>query len=229
MLTHSYITNFPAPLFSSLYFSQEDTDLSGHLTYITTDPNLEQVTGISPQSCSLPYLTSVCEKEISHRPETSLHAEHVKVETSLDTSSSHASDDSDDLGIIENCPIRNEARPSSHEDEQGEKNCTSIQNLEHLPDLPVDSLVEISQHSNTMCDGNKNGDQSLSCQETPTIQLHQVSDAIDDNKATRDDDDVQMIEDMEPDTCEEQAAKKRRLMPLQDGSDDGIIMSESNL
>ncbi|KAJ1416411.1 Ulp1 protease family, C-terminal catalytic domain [Sesbania bispinosa] len=213
----------------SIFSVEEETDLSEQLMYITTDPNFQQVAGISPQTCSLPYLPRGCGKEISHRPKTSLQAEHERAELSQD-SSSCASDDSDDIGVIENCPIRNEER-SLDEDELREKNCTSLENLEHLSDitgsaaikLPVDSLMEISPHSNTMCAGNKNGDQHSSCQETPTIQLHQVSDAVDD-KVTPD---VQMIDDMEPDICEEQAAKKRRLIPLQGGSD--RILTESNL
>lgn len=80
----------------------------------------------------------------------------------------------------------------------------SIENLEQLPDmngdatvnLSVDSLINFSEDWNMISAGNKNGYAHMSCQETPTLQRHQVSDAVD------------------TDFCEEQAAKKRRLIPL---------------
>lgn len=230
-------SHFKEPLLP--IFSQGNVDFSEQLMYTTTDPNFQQITGISPLPCSLPNLPTANGNEISHGPRTSLQAEH-NTESSLDTSC--ASDDSDDIGVIENCEIRHEAS-SLYEDDQGDKNCTSIKNVEHLSDinvsaainLPIDSLVEISQHSN-VCAGIKNGDQHPSCLETPTIQLDEVSDAIDDSRTptvqshqvsdvvddeiTRDD--VQMMDHSEPDNCEEPAVKKRRLTPMQ-GENDGVL------
>ncbi|XP_058746355.1 probable ubiquitin-like-specific protease 2B [Vicia villosa] len=66
--------------------------------------------------------------------------------------------------------------------------------------------VEIS---NIMFFGNKNWYQDLSYQGTPTLQLNQVSDVVD-NKVI--DDDVQIIDNLKVDSLMERPAKKRRLM-----------------
>ncbi|XP_061348629.1 uncharacterized protein LOC133294002 [Gastrolobium bilobum] len=65
------------------------------------------------------------------------------------------------------------------------------------------------RHSNTMWAGNNKGVQHSLFQQTPTIQLHQVSEAADDN-VTRDS--LQMIEDIGTDIFEEPVSKKRRAM-----------------
>ncbi|XP_061348620.1 probable ubiquitin-like-specific protease 2B isoform X2 [Gastrolobium bilobum] len=209
----------------SIFSIEEHTGLSERLMYTTTDPNFQQVAGITPQSCSLPYLPGGC----GHRAKISIQAEHDKAELSLDTSGC-ASDDLDDIWVIENCPIRNEAK-STYEDERCEKKSTSMENLEHLLDItdssaismPIYSLMEISQHSNTMWAGNNKGVQHSLFQQTPTIQLHQVSEAADDN-VTRDS--LQMIEDIGTDIFEEPVSKKRRAMALQGENDE--ILTESN-
>lgn len=199
--------------------------------YLTTDLNIQQVAGITPQTCSLPYLSKDCGDETCRKPEISPQAEHDMAEPSLDASSG-ASDDSADIGVIESCPVGNEAQ-SSNEAERGEKNCSPVEeNPEHLTDisvsdgsnLPLTSIMGIAQDLNTKSDGDKNGDLHSSCQEIPAVPLHQVSDAVDDKVTC---DDGQMIDGMTPDICEEQAAKRRRLMPLQCGSEG--ILTESNL
>jgi hypothetical protein len=88
--------------------------------------------------------------------------------------------------------------------------------------LPTSSVVGISQEPN--CDGYQNGDIHSPCLETPTVTLHQVSDAVDEEAAC---DDGKMIDGTEPDISEEQAAKRRRVMPLEGRSEE--IVTESNL
>lgn len=159
----------------------------------------------------MPYFPRDCGDETCQMPEISLQAEHYVAETSKDESSD-ASDDLEEIGITENFSVLNEPR-SSIEAERGEKSCSPTENPEHFIDisgesnLPTTSVVGVSQHS--------------FCQETPTITLHQ---AVGDKAAC---DDGQMIDDIEPDICEEQAAKKRRLMPLQSTSEE--IVTRPNL
>ncbi|KAE9603835.1 putative Ulp1 peptidase [Lupinus albus] len=165
----------------SIFPMEEDTDLSEQFMYLDADLNTQQVAGITPQTCSLPYLPKYCGGETFHTPEISLRAEHDMAESSLDASSG-ASDDSEDIGIIENCPVGNEAQSSN----------------------------EVGRDLNTKSDDNNNGDLHSSSQEIAAVQLDHVSDAVDDKVTS----DGQMIDDMAPDVCEEQAAKKRRLIPL---------------
>ncbi|KAK7311689.1 hypothetical protein RJT34_09980 [Clitoria ternatea] len=195
----------------SIFPMEEDTDLGEQYMYLTTEPNFQQAAGIPPQTCSLPYLPRDCGDEICHGPQISLRAEHDVVESSVDASGV-ASDDSEDTRVTENCPAGNEPR-SSNEAKQGEKTCTPTENPEQFVDIST-SVVGISQDSITECDDNKNGDLPSSVQETPTIPLQQVSDAVDYEGICDD----QMIDGMAPDACEEQAPKRRRLMPLQCGS-----------
>lgn len=186
--------------------------------YLATDPDFQHVAGVTPQTCSLPYLPKDCGNETCHRPEISLHV--------AESSPSSASDDSKDIGVAENCVGGNEPI-SLNEAEQGEKICSPTENTDHFidisgsagSDLPITSIMEISQDSITKCDGDKNGDIHSSFQETPTVTLHQDSDAVDDEAPCDD--------GMAPNICEEQAAKRRRLMPLQCRSE-GIV-TESNL
>jgi sentrin-specific protease 7 len=178
--------------------------------YLDENPNLQQVAGITPQTCSLPYPRD-CGDETCHRPEIPVQAEHGLTELSLDASNG-VLDGSEDIRITKTSPVGNEPG-SSNEAEQGEKICSPTENPEHCIDICI-SLVGISEDSITKCecDDNKKEDLHSSCIETPTVPSHEVSDAVDD-KATCVD--GQMIDAMANDVCEEEAAKRRRLMPLQ--------------
>ncbi|RZC15828.1 putative ubiquitin-like-specific protease 2B isoform E [Glycine soja] len=241
--------------YRSIFSMEEDTDLGDQFMYLATDPNYQQVAGITPQTCSLPYLPRDCGDEKCHRPQISLLVDRDVVQPSLDASNS-VLDDSEDITVCKNCLVVNEPG-SSNEPEQGEKTCSAMEKAEHVIDIS-NSVVGNSLDSITKCDDNKNGDLHSSGQETttisvqqfpdalddeeaPTIPLQQVSDAVDDEEAPTtplkqvsdavDDeagcDDGQMIDSMEPDNCEEQAAKRRRLMPLRCRS--GGIGTESDL
>ncbi|KAH1125017.1 hypothetical protein GYH30_014585 [Glycine max] len=247
----------------------EDTDLGNQFMYLPTDPNFQQVTGITPPTCSLPYLPRDCGDETCHRPQISPLVDRDVVQPSLDTSNG-VLDDSEDVTVTKSCLVLN-VPGSSNEPVQGEKTCSAMENAEHVIDIS-NSVVGNSLDSITKCDDNKNGDlhytgqetltipvqqvsdavddeetpiplqqvsdavhdeetpipvqvsDAVNNEETPTVSLQQVSDAVDDEEApttpsqVSDEagcDDGQMIDDMEPDNCEEQAAKRRRLMPLQ--------------
>lgn len=193
--------------------------------YLSTDAKFQQVTS---QTCEFPYISRDVESETCHRPEISLLAERES-ESSLDTS---ASDDSDDIGIIENCPTGNEAEPS--DEAKGLEKSLSMENIECFTEvagsaasnLPLTTVARSSQDSDTMSGSNKNGVHHF-CQETPTTPLHQISDAVDDKVSF---DDVQTVNLETPDLCDEQAAKRRRIVPL-DGESDyvGMLTQESLL
>ncbi|KAK7282889.1 hypothetical protein RIF29_11993 [Crotalaria pallida] len=214
----------------SIFPMAEDTDLGEQLMYLDPDPNLQQVAGITPQTCSLPYLPKDLGDQTCHEPEISPLGEHGMAESSQDASSD-ASEDSEDIGIIEKCPVGNEAQ-SSNEAEQVEKICSPVENFKDSTDisvsdggnLPFTSIMGIAQDLNTISKGDNNGDLHPYSQEVPTVPAHQVSDAIDDKVIC---DDGQMIDGMTHDGCEEQAAKRRKLTPLQCGSEG--ILTESNL
>ncbi|KAI4337600.1 hypothetical protein L6164_015995 [Bauhinia variegata] len=217
----------------SIFPIEDDTENDEQFMYLTTDANFQQMTRISPQTCELPYLARSCGAEISHKLEISLQAELNKGESSLDTSSP-SSDDSDEIGIIENRPIGHEAG-SSQDAKDDERNCSSMENLDSITeiagfvtsDLPIASIVECSQDPDTVHDGNENGVLDSSCEETTIVALHQVSDVVDDKANC---DDVQMTDDVATDICEEQAAKRRRLTPSACESDSmGVLPEESHL
>ncbi|KAI4307493.1 hypothetical protein L6164_030672 [Bauhinia variegata] len=63
------------------------------------------------------------------------------------------------------------------------------------------------EHYWGMHDSNENGTLDSSREETSIIPMRQVSDAVDDRATC---DDVQMVVDVAPDFCEDQAAKRRR-------------------
>ncbi|XP_024633749.1 probable ubiquitin-like-specific protease 2B isoform X4 [Medicago truncatula] len=271
---------------NSIFTMEEDTDLGEQFMYLATDTNFQQVAGVTPQACSLPYLPRDCGNGTNHIPEISLQ-EAV-------SSPSSASGDTEDIGVTEYCHGDWNEPITSYEAERGEKICSPIENTEHFIDIsgsagnnfPTPSVVGISQDSIMSCDGYKNGDihspyqetttltwhqvsdavvddetacdgqidisgsagnnlptssvvgifQEPNCDgyqngdihspclETPTVTLHQVSDAVDEEAAC---DDGKMIDGTEPDNSEEQAAKRRRVMPLEGRSEE--IVTESNL
>lgn len=177
--------------------------------YLTTDAKFQQLAAITPQTCELPYLSNDSGFETCRQPEITIQAERDKAESSRDASGC-ASDDSDDIGVIQNFPVGNEAG-SSEDKKQDEYNCSSIENLDTLTEisgsaptisnLPTSTVLGCSEDSIMMCGSNKNG----------ALPVHQVSDAVDE----KDKSDVQTGNEI----CEEQAAKRRRLMPLESESD----------
>ncbi|XP_025613214.1 probable ubiquitin-like-specific protease 2B isoform X2 [Arachis hypogaea] len=154
----------------SIFSVEEDADLGEHYMYLTSDPNFQQAAAVTPQACSLPYLPRDYGDDTCHRSVTSLHTEHNMAESSLDESSG-GSDDSDDIGIVENCPIGNEA-------DLGQINRhPPMKNPEYLTDVPVSggnnlpiaSLTGIVQDLNTNCHGNQMGDLKVTCDDGQMI------------------------------------------------------------
>ncbi|CAJ1974014.1 unnamed protein product [Sphenostylis stenocarpa] len=231
----------------SIFSMEEDTELGEEFMYLPTDPNFQQVAGITPQTCSLPYLPRDCGEETCNRPQIPLQTDHDVVESSLDALNGALDDSEDAIRVTKNCPSVNEPR-SSNEAEQGEKTCSALENAENVID--ISTVVGNSQDSITKFVDN-NGNLHSTGQQTPaissqvsdvrdyeettmiplqqvsdvavdeqtlTIPSHQVSDAIDDGET---------IDGVAPDICEEQAPKRRRLMPLECKSED--IVTESDL
>ena len=187
--------------------------------YLPTDPNFQQVTGITPPTCSLPYLPRDCGDETCHRPQISPLVDRDVVQPSLDTSNG-VLDDSEDVTVTKSCLVLN-VPGSSNEPEQGEKTCSDAVDDEETP-IPLQQVSDAVHDEETPIPVQVSD--AVNNEETPTVSLQQVSDAVDDEEApttpsqVSDEagcDDGQMIDDMEPDNCEEQAAKRRRLMPLQ--------------
>ena len=114
--------------------------------YLATDPNYQQVAGITPQTCSLPYLPRDCGDEKCHRPQISLLVDRDVVQPSLDGSNS-VLDDSEDITVCKNCLVVNEPG-SSNEPEQGEKTCSAMEKAEHVIDIS-NSVVRNSLDSIT--------------------------------------------------------------------------------
>ncbi|CAJ2641114.1 unnamed protein product [Trifolium pratense] len=188
---------------SSIFSMEEDTDLGEQFMYLATDTNFAQVAEVTP---TLPCLPRDCGNG-THIPEFCL-------QEALSSPSS-ASEDTEDIGVTENCPDNGNEPMASNEAEQGEQICSPIENTEHFIDISgsaSNDVVGVSHDSIMKCDDYKNGDIHSPCQETPTIAWHQVSDAVDEEAKC---DDGQMIDGTEANICEEQAAKRRRVMPPQ--------------
>jgi len=169
------------------------------------------------------------------------------VVSSLDASNG-ALDDLEDVRVTKNCPSVSEPR-SSNEAEQGENTCSAMVNAEHVRDIST-TVVGNSQDPIMKCDDN-NGDLHSTGQETltipsqqvshvpdydetptielkqvshvavvedtPTIPLQQVSNAVGDGET---------IDGVAPDICEEQAQKRRRLMPLECNGEGTLTKSD---
>ncbi|XP_054788715.1 probable ubiquitin-like-specific protease 2B isoform X2 [Prosopis cineraria] len=203
---------------NSMFPIEEDTETSEQFLYLTTDANFQQIAGISAQTSELPYVSRGSGAQNCHQPGTNMQAEHDKTGPS-EVASDCVSDDSDDVGVIESLSVGNEAG-SFEEDKPDENNYSSVGNLYGLTEitgsaparnLPTSVVVESSQDSDMMSNGNKDG----------VLHLHQVSDVVDE-KITGD---VRMTDEY----CEEQDAKRRRLMPLECESDSlGVLTKESS-
>ena len=120
--------------------SQEDTKPGEQFMYLTSDANFQQVVEITPQTRELHNVARDSGDQICHNPDISLQANIDRAESSQDESSC-ASDDSDDVGIIENCAIGNERGGSSEEAELGEKNRLPMENMQCLTDIMVSATI----------------------------------------------------------------------------------------
>ncbi|KAF7830010.1 putative ubiquitin-like-specific protease 2B [Senna tora] len=209
-------------LSGSLFPIEEETETSEHFMYLTTEAKFQQDI---PQTCEFSYTSRGCGADTCHRPEISPLAEDDKAESSLDTSC--ASDDSDDIGIIENCPTVNEAE-SSEEAKQHGKNCLSMENLEFSAEIAGSAAcnLPLSRDSDTVCNSSKSGLVNSCCVETATTPLHEASDAVEDKVSF---DDVQTVNLVVTDLCDEQAAKRRRVLPMDCESNTvGTLTQESH-
>ncbi|KAK4274172.1 hypothetical protein QN277_017442 [Acacia crassicarpa] len=181
---------------------EEDAETSEQFMYLATDPNFQQVSGISLQTSELPYLSRGSGAETCHQQGINIQAEHGRTGPSQ-VASDCASDDSD-VGVIENFSVGNEEGPFAA-DKPDEKSYCSMGNpygLTEITDpanLPASVVVE-SPRDSGISNSNKDGD----------LNLDQVPDVVEEQQVTGD---VQMTDEF----CEEQDAKRRWLMP-QDAS-----------
>ncbi|XP_028802157.1 probable ubiquitin-like-specific protease 2B [Neltuma alba] len=150
---------------------EEDTEKQ--FMYLTTHANYQQVAAISPRTSELPYLSRGSGTEICHQSGINRQAEDDKTGPSH-VASDCASDDSDDVGVIENFSVRNEVG-SFEEDKPDENNYSSMGNPYGLTEitgsanLSTSIVVESSRDSDVINNSDKDG----------ILHLHQVSDKVD--------------------------------------------------
>ncbi|KAJ7965813.1 Ubiquitin-like-specific protease 2 [Quillaja saponaria] len=200
---------------SAIFPMEEDTDMGEQLIYFSTDSNLQQMAGNSMRVFTEPYLSRGFGAETSYKPAISLQAEHDKTASSPEASNCityHL----EDIGISETCPIANVAG-SPGEDKQDENKALLTENIACFTEttgsssgnLPIAPAAEGSQDSDMLCHSNEKGVPLRPDQKISAMPLHQVSDTVDNKVAPHVD--VQMIDDLVPECCEEQAAKRLRL------------------
>ncbi|KAK7315750.1 hypothetical protein VNO77_34322 [Canavalia gladiata] len=131
----------------SVFSMEEETDLGEKFMNLATDPNFQQVAGITPQICSLPYLSKDCGDETCHKPQISLQAELDLVKSSLDKFGG-ALDDLEGVSVTDNCPVGNE--PGSPNKVEREKTYSALENPMNFIDIST-SVVGIAQESITKC------------------------------------------------------------------------------
>ena len=142
------------------------------------DTGFQQMVGIIPQESSIPYSSRDLGMETSYNLGISMHTQHDNVVDSSPETLSCASDDSD-VGIIENCPVRENVGTSQREETDDQRRLSTA-NMECLADsVLLDAFaVEGSEDPDKMYDGNENNDGLPSHQENSDILLHQDSDIM---------------------------------------------------
>ncbi|KAK9994292.1 hypothetical protein SO802_023995 [Lithocarpus litseifolius] len=187
--------------------TEEDAENSDHFVFLPSgDTGFQQMVGIIPQESSIPYPSRDLGMETSYNLGISMHTEHDNVDSSPEALSC-ASDDSD-VGIIENCPVRENVGTSQREETDDQRRLSTA-NMECLTDsVLLDAFaVEGSEDPDKMYDGNENNDGLPSHQENSDILLHQDSDIMGNGEVACDN--VQEIgDDQIAETHEQQPAKE---------------------
>ena len=171
------------------------------------DTGFQQMVGIIPQESSIPYSSRDLGMETSYNLGISMHTQHDNVVDSSPETLSCASDDSD-VGIIENCPVRENVGTSQREETDDQRRLSTA-NMECLADsVLLDAFaVEGSEDPDKMYDGNENNDGLPSHQENSDILLHQDSDIMGNGEVACDN--VQeIVDDQITETHEQQPAKE---------------------
>ncbi|KAF3971118.1 hypothetical protein CMV_005247 [Castanea mollissima] len=187
--------------------TEEDAENSDHFVFLPSgDTGYQQMVGIIPQESSIPYSPRDLGMETSYNLGISMHTEHDNVHSSPEALSC-ASDDSD-VGIIENCPVRENVGTNQREETDDQRRLSTA-NMECLTDsVLLDAFaVEGSEDPDKMYDGNENNDGLPSHQENSDILLHQDSDIMGNGEVACDN--VQEIgDDQIAETHEQQPAKE---------------------
>ncbi|XP_050251174.1 probable ubiquitin-like-specific protease 2B isoform X5 [Quercus robur] len=189
--------------------TEEDAENSDHFVFLPSgDTGFQQMVGIIPQESSIPYSSRDLGMETSYNLGISMHTEHDNVVDSSPETLSCASDDSD-VGIIENCPVRENVGTNQREETDDQRHLSTA-NMECLTDsVLLDAFaVEGSEDPDKMYDGNENNDGLPSHQENSDILLHQDSDIMGNGEVACDS--VQEIgdDDQIAETHEQQPAKE---------------------
>nr|POE49796.1 putative ubiquitin-like-specific protease 2b [Quercus suber] len=187
--------------------TEEDAENSDHFVFLPSgDTGFQQMVGIIPQESSIPYSSRDLGMESSYNLGISMHTQHDNVVDSSPETLSCASDDSD-VGIIENCLVRENVGTSQREETDDQRRLSAA-NMECLADsVLLDAFaVEGSEDPDKMYDGNENNDGLPSHQENSDILLHQDSDIMGNGEVACDN--VQIGDDQIAETHEQQPAKE---------------------
>lgn len=177
------------------------------------DSGFQQMTGITPQNCSIPY-SSRGYGAGTFDVGISLQTENGDVGSSPEPSAS-ASDDSEEVGIVETCPFGEDSDPTNKETEDKHKS-SPIENVEYVVDGLVSASSELlgtsiigdSQDLDLVLSGNKDGDPLLPCQEIPDKVVHPDSGMAGNGIVSSDDLQQRVGDDLMPESHEHQAAKR---------------------
>ncbi|KAJ4701455.1 putative Cysteine proteinases superfamily protein [Melia azedarach] len=177
-----------------------ETD-EGYGFLASADNGFHQMTELTPQDDNVRYPSRDFGTEASWNPEICLQTEHgVKSsETSL-----CASDDSEDVGIIENSPLLEDAGRIE------QQRCSSMDNIgcftevsASIPSQMLQTLaVECSKEPDKMCNNNDN----MEGMDIPSCQQHPTTSVQDPNLFEQ-----RLHEDVLVESYEQQAAKRPRL------------------
>ncbi|XP_034219638.1 probable ubiquitin-like-specific protease 2B [Prunus dulcis] len=142
---------------------EEDTENGEHFAFTPTgDSGFQQITGITSQTCGIPYTSRTYGAETSYDLGISAQEENGNIDSSPKPSNC-ASDHSEDLGVMEDHPVGEKDLGLSQKEEMDVNN-PAMENVTCLtdglvsaPGNPDASIIERSQDHDKVHDGNKSG------------------------------------------------------------------------
>ncbi|KAH7524745.1 probable ubiquitin-like-specific protease 2B isoform X2 [Ziziphus jujuba] len=195
---------------------EEDAETGEHFVFLPPgDSGFHQITGIPSQTCGVPHSSSGYGAE-TFNVGISLQAENGDVDSSSEPSLC-ASDDSEEVGIMENCPVEEDLDPNQKVNTDKHKS-PPIENVQppRLVSASCDLdavIVGDSQDHDLLNGGNENGGPLPSCQEIADKEVHQDS-KVAENSMVSCNNMQQMIDDgLLPESHESPPAKRVRLTP----------------
>lgn len=184
------------------------------------ETGFHQITGITSQTCGIPHSSRGYGAETFSVGMSPL-AENGDVISS--EPSICASDDSEEVGIMENCPVEEDSAPNEKANTYEHKT-PPMENVEPVTDGLVSASCELdavilgnSQDHDLLDSGNKNGGLLPPCQEIPDKEVHRDS-KMEENSIVSPNNMQQMISDgLVAESHEHQPAKRLRLTVPLDG------------